>query len=88
MTENTSHHTDSTVRTNPTATPTDHAENGIRKFRRRRSNRMVAGVCSGGAELLGVDAALLRILLIVATLLGFGLGIVLYIACWIVVPEE
>ncbi|GAB3282801.1 PspC domain-containing protein [Parasphingorhabdus pacifica] len=64
------------------------AQANIRKLRRSHSGRMLGGVCSGGAEFLGVDAALLRILLIAATLLGFGLGIVLYIACWIVVPEE
>lgn len=60
----------------------------IRKFHRSRSNRMIAGVCGGGAELLGIDATLVRLLLIAATLLGFGAGIVLYLACWIIVPEE
>lgn len=64
------------------------ARANIRKLRRSHSGRMLGGVCSGGAEFLGVDATILRVLLIAATLLGFGLGIVLYIACWIVVPEE
>jgi phage shock protein PspC (stress-responsive transcriptional regulator) len=57
-------------------------------LRRSRSDRMVAGVCGGFAKLLGVDAALLRILLVVATILGFGTGILLYLACWILIPEE
>jgi phage shock protein PspC (stress-responsive transcriptional regulator) len=49
---------------------------------------MVAGVCGGVAKLFGVDAALLRILLVAATLFGFGAGALLYLACWILMPEE
>jgi phage shock protein C len=59
-----------------------------RKLRRSRSDRMVAGVCGGAANLLGVDAALIRILLVAATILGFGTGAVLYLICWVIVPEE
>ena len=60
----------------------------VKKLRRSRTDKMVAGVCGGVAKLLGVDAALVRILLVAATLFGFGAGIVLYIACWILMPEE
>lgn len=66
----------------------DDATNKIKKFRRSRNDRMVAGVCGGAAEMLGVDAALLRILLVAATLFGVGAGAVLYLACWILVPEK
>lgn len=59
-----------------------------RKLRRSRSDRMVAGVCGGAARMLGMDAALLRILLVAATILGFGTGAVLYLICWVMVPEE
>jgi phage shock protein C len=62
--------------------------NTMRKFRRSRSDRMVAGVCGGAAKLLGMDAALLRLLLVAATIFGFGTGAVLYLICWIIVPEE
>lgn len=64
------------------------ATDKVRKLRRSRDDRMVAGVCGGVAKLLGVDAALLRILLVAATLFGFGAGAVLYLACWFLVPEE
>ncbi|MGW5050929.1 PspC domain-containing protein [Actinokineospora sp. NPDC004072] len=60
----------------------------VRKLYRSRSNRMVAGVCGGVADLFGVDAALVRILLVGATLLGFGTGALIYLACWVIVPEE
>lgn len=60
----------------------------VRQFRRSRSDRMVGGVCGGLARMLGADAALVRILLVAATLLGFGTGAVIYLACWLIVPEE
>lgn len=59
-----------------------------RTFRRSRNDRMIAGVCGGAARLFGIDAALVRILLVVATLLGFGTGVLVYVACWLLVPEE
>lgn len=55
---------------------------------RSRSNRMVAGVCGGLAELLNIDAVILRLALVLATVLGFGAGVVLYVACWILMPKE
>jgi phage shock protein C len=63
-------------------------DSGIRKFRRSSSDRMVAGVCGGAAELLGIESSLVRVLLVIATLLGFGSGILIYLACWIIVPEK
>jgi phage shock protein C len=62
-------------------------ETQVRKLRRSRTDRMVAGVCGGWAEMLGMDAALLRILLVAATVLGFGTGALLYVVCWVVMPE-
>ncbi|RKT52286.1 PspC domain-containing protein [Saccharothrix australiensis] len=64
------------------------ATDKVKKLRRSRDDRMVAGVCGGVAKLLGVDAALLRILLVAATLFGFGAGALLYLAAWILMPEE
>jgi phage shock protein C len=58
------------------------------KLRRSRDDRMVAGVCGGIARMLNMDAALVRILLVAATLLGFGTGAVIYLIAWMVVPEE
>ena len=59
------------------------------KFRlhRSRTDRMLGGVCGGLAESLGVDAALLRIGLVALTLLGVGIGVVLYAAIWMLAPE-
>jgi phage shock protein C len=60
----------------------------VKKLRRSRSDRMVAGVCGGAARMLGVDAALIRVLLVAATILGFGTGAIIYLICWLIVPEE
>jgi phage shock protein C len=60
----------------------------VKKLRRSRSDKMLAGVCGGMAKMLGVDAAILRIILVAATLLGFGTGAILYVAAWILMPEE
>lgn len=59
-----------------------------KKLRRSKSDRMVAGVCGGIAQMLNVDAAVIRIILVAATLLGFGTGAVLYLICWMLMPEE
>ncbi|MET8762132.1 PspC domain-containing protein [Lentzea sp. NPDC004782] len=64
------------------------ATDQVKKLRRSRSDKMVAGVCGGVAKMIGVDAAILRIILVAATLLGFGAGAVLYLAAWIIMPEE
>jgi phage shock protein C len=67
---------------------TDTETRPVRTLRRSRSDRMVAGVCGGVAALFGIDAAIVRIALVAATLLGFGAGAVLYLVCWMIVPEE
>jgi phage shock protein C len=58
------------------------------RLHRSRSDRMLGGVCGGLAESLGVDAGLIRIALVALTVLGFGFGIVLYLAAWFLAPEE
>lgn len=60
----------------------------VRAFRRSRDDRMIAGVCGGAARMLGIDTALLRVILVAATVFGFGSGALAYLICWIVVPEE
>jgi phage shock protein C len=57
------------------------------KLYRSRTNRQVAGVCGGLAQRFNVDATLIRVLFILLGLFG-GAGIVLYVAMWIIVPQE
>jgi phage shock protein C len=54
---------------------------------RPRQGRKIAGVCLGFAEYFDLDVALVRIVWLVCSLFGL-LGVIAYIAAWIVVPEE
>jgi len=50
-------------------------------------DRMLAGVASGLARYLGVDVLLVRIALVVLCFVG-GIGLPLYVASWLLIPEE
>ncbi|HEV2781626.1 MAG TPA: PspC domain-containing protein [Actinophytocola sp.] len=67
---------------------TENTTTPVRKLRRSRDDRMVAGVCGGLAKLLGVDTAIVRVVFAAATILGVGTGALLYLVCWMIVPEE
>jgi phage shock protein C len=54
---------------------------------RSRDDRMLGGVAGGLADYLGVDPSLVRIGWVLLFLAG-GIGLLLYIVMWIVVPEE
>ena len=54
---------------------------------RCRQDRMLAGVASGLGAHLGVDAIIVRIAFVALTLIG-GAGIPLYLACWLLIPDE
>ena len=54
----------------------------ILSFERRERDRVVAGVCGGAADALGVDPTLVRLVFAVLALAG-GAGILLYFALWV-----
>lgn len=56
-------------------------------LRRSVNDRMIAGVAGGLAVWLGTDVQLVRIGFVVAALAG-GLGVPVYLAAWLLVPEE
>jgi len=58
-----------------------------RRLMRSRSDRMVAGVAGGFARYLGLDATLVRIVMVALVLAG-GAGFVLYVAGLLLMPEE
>jgi len=60
---------------------------GPRRLERSRDDRAVAGVCAGVARYLGVDATVVRV--VTVALLAFGgFGAFLYLAAWLLVPEQ
>jgi phage shock protein C len=66
---------------------TQSAKAGTRPLFRSRRGRMLAGVASGVAQYLGIDVTLVRIAFVLITLVG-GLGIPLYLASWLLIPDE
>ncbi|WP_106586401.1 PspC domain-containing protein [Murinocardiopsis flavida] len=60
---------------------------GKKSLRRSKNQRILAGVCGGIGEFVGVDANLVRLAFGIFLLLG-GSGILLYIIAWLVMPEQ
>jgi phage shock protein PspC (stress-responsive transcriptional regulator) len=56
-------------------------------LRRPCNGRMFAGVAAGVADHLGVDVTIVRVVLAALTVAG-GAGIPLYLAGWLLIPEE
>lgn len=68
--------------------PTPPAGQQPRRLVRSRDDRWVAGVCGGVAEYLGIDSNLVRLVVVLGTIFGFGSLLVAYIVAWILMPEE
>ena len=60
---------------------------GGKRLLRPRDGRMVAGVCTGLAAYFGVDVNLVRLGFGVLTVF-YGLGILVYLIAWAILPEE
>ncbi len=58
-----------------------------RRLYRNPDDKMLGGVISGLAAYLGWDVTLLRLLLLVILICGYGTLIPVYIVCWLVIPE-
>jgi phage shock protein PspC (stress-responsive transcriptional regulator) len=54
---------------------------------RAEDGRRVAGVCAGLARARGVPVGWLRAAFVLAALAG-GLGVLVYLACWLIIPTE
>lgn len=61
--------------------------NGTRRLYRKPEGQIVAGVCAGLADYLGVDVTIVRLAFAALTIFG-GVGILLYVIAWAVIPEE
>ena len=63
------------------------SNDGIKRLYRSGNNRMLGGVCGGIAEYLDVDPTVIRLIWVIATVF-FGIGLLLYIAAWIIMPRN
>ena len=55
------------------------------KLQLDKANGKLMGVCSGLANWSGMDANLLRIIFVLATIFGFGSAVVIYLAIGLIV---
>jgi phage shock protein C len=55
------------------------------KLKLDKANGKLMGVCSGLANWSGMDANLLRIIFVLATIFGFGSAIIIYLAIGLIV---
>lgn len=56
-------------------------------LRRLTSDRLIGGVASGLARHFDLDVTVVRLAFVLVTLLG-GFGVPLYVAAWLLIPEE
>ncbi len=53
----------------------------------RSRQRVIAGVCGGIAEYFNIDPVWVRIITLILAILGVGLIAIIYIVCWVIVPN-
>jgi phage shock protein PspC (stress-responsive transcriptional regulator) len=58
-----------------------------RQLRRSADDRMLAGVAGGIARYLNADVTLVRVIIAALVLLN-GAGLALYVAAWLLIPED
>lgn len=59
-----------------------------KKLTRSIDDRWIAGICGGIAEYTGINSTLLRLILVVLTMCGFGSLILVYLIAWLIMPQE
>lgn len=58
-----------------------------KRLYRSRTDQVIGGVCGGIAEYFGIDSVIVRLLAVLAVLVGGG-GVLAYIIMWIIIPEK
>lgn len=58
-----------------------------KRLYRSDKKRVLVGVCGGLADYFDIDPLLIRIIFIILALSG-GLGLVLYLAAWLIIPRQ
>lgn len=59
----------------------------MERITRSTDGRVLGGVCAGLPELRGIGTNRLRLLFVLAGLCG-GIGVVIYVSCWLVIPAD
>ncbi|WP_025642567.1 PspC domain-containing protein [Schnuerera ultunensis] len=59
-----------------------------KKLKRSSSDKILAGVCGGIGEYFNVDPVIVRILWVLITFMPGGPGLLAYIVCALIIPED
>ncbi|MBE6816321.1 MAG: PspC domain-containing protein [Ruminococcaceae bacterium] len=59
----------------------------MKKLYKDKKNAMLSGVCAGVAKYFDMDPTIIRLIWVFVTLVG-GSGLVAYVVCAIVIPDE
>jgi phage shock protein C len=60
----------------------------MKRLYRSTTERLLGGVCGGIGRHIDVDPIIIRIVWILITCVSLGIGIIAYLVCWVVIPEE
>ena len=58
-----------------------------KKLYRSRDDKKIVGVCGGVAKYFGIDPTIVRLIWAITSIFAFA-GIIAYIVCAFVIPEE
>ena len=72
----------------PEAATAQHSHYTGKRLLRSSSHRMIAGVCGGFAEYLGIDTAIVRVLYVALSIYPGALigGVIAYVIAWFIIP--
>lgn len=59
-----------------------------KRITRPRKDRIIAGVCSGIGRYFDIDPNIIRVVWIILTVVSLGVGVIAYIAAWLLFPED
>ena len=59
-----------------------------KKLYRSTTQVKISGVCGGIAEYFGIDVTIVRLLWALGTLMNFFVGVVAYVVCVFIIPED
>lgn len=60
----------------------------MKRLYRSSRNKIIAGICGGIGEYLGIDPVVVRLVWVIFTLLSFGAGIFAYLIAWMIIPRN
>jgi phage shock protein C len=60
----------------------------MKRLYRSRNERIFGGVCGGLGGHIEVDPNIIRLVWVIVTLISLGIGLIVYLAAWIIIPES